>query len=60
MTTVLILGAVVCRIGLTAVTLKDTPEVAAVRLERLMRLRETMALCKMLPVGKDFDDTLTY
>lgn len=32
----------------------------AVRLVLLIIFRETMALCRMLPVGKDLDVTLTY
>lgn len=59
-TTVLIFGAVVCKTGLTAVTLNDTPEVTAVRLVRLMMFRETIALWSMFPVGKDLEVTLTY
>lgn len=57
-TTVFNFEVVVCRIGRTVVTLKDTPEVAA--LVRLMMFRETMALCSMFPVGNDFEVTLTY
>lgn len=56
-TTVLILGVVVCNAGFTVVTLNDMPEVTAVRLRMF---RDTMALCSMLPVGNDFDVTLTY
>lgn len=57
---VLIFGVVVCRAGFTAVTLKVTPEVLAEKLLRLIMFRETMALCRILPVGKFLDDTLTY
>lgn len=57
---VLIFGAVVCRAGLTVVTLKVTPDVVAEKLLRLIMFRETIALCKMLPVGKFLEDTLTY
>lgn len=58
-TTVLILGAVVCSTGLTVVTLNDTPEVTALRLARLIMFRETMALWSMFPVG-NLEETLTY
>lgn len=57
-TAVLILGVDVWSTGLTAVTLKDTLEVG--RLLRFIMFLETIALCRILPVGKDFDETLTY
>lgn len=59
-TIVFIFGDVVCKAGLTAVTLNDTPDDTAFIFVRFIIFRETIALCKMLPVGKDFDDTLTY
>lgn len=59
-TTVLIFGVDVWRIGLTAVTLNDTEDVGADRVFLFIIFRETMALCRIFPVGKDFDVTLTY
>lgn len=51
-----LLGVVVCTAGLTPVTLKETAEVTAL----LMMFLETIALCRMLPVGNDLGETLTY
>lgn len=59
-TTVLIFGVDVWSTGRTAVTLKVALEAGAERLFRLIMFRETMALCRMFPVGKDLELTLTY
>lgn len=58
-TTEVIFEVVVCNGGLIEVTLKDTPDVVAFMFLFIMFL-DTIALCKMFPVGKDFDDTLMY
>ncbi|CAH2268912.1 jg21180 [Pararge aegeria aegeria] len=50
-------GVVVCNNGLTPVKLNETPDVTVLR---FMIFFETIALCKMLPVGKDLEETLTY
>lgn len=55
--TTVLFGELVCTDGLTDVTLNDTPDVTVLRFTMFL---ETIALCRMFPVGKDLEQTLTY